>query len=322
MDKIVLIAFIISFAITVIAVKLLIPVLQRLKMGQRILTIGPSWHIGKQGTPTMGGLAFLIGAVAVCIGFALIAKGGVDIKLLLTTVYVLFNGFIGVLDDALKLKRKQNEGLTAFSKFFLQLLFAAAYIVVLSVNGLVDTELYVPFWSESIDIGRLYYPFALLFLTGFTNAVNLTDGLDGLCSSVSAGVALFFTVTAMRYGEYASSVIALFVLGACLGFLVFNHHPARVFMGDTGSLFLGSAISSLALISDKGTLLFIVGGVYLLEAASVILQVGYYKLTKKRLFLMAPFHHHLEKKGLNEVRITVLMSAVTLILAAVAYLFA
>lgn len=322
MDKKILIAFIISFAVTVILVKVLIPVLRRLKMGQRILEIGPSWHIGKQGTPTMGGLAFLVGAVTVCLAFALFGNGGVDITLLITTVYVLFNGLIGVLDDFLKLKRKQNEGLTAFSKFFLQLLLASIYITVLSYNGLVEPELYIPFFRKSIDIGRLYYPFALLFLTGFSNAVNLTDGLDGLCSSVSAAVALFFTVTAMRYGEYATSVLSLFVLGACLGFLVFNHYPAKVFMGDTGSLFLGSAISSLALVSGKGTLLFIVGGVYLLEAVSVILQVGYYKLTKKRLFLMAPLHHHLEKKGLSEVKITVYMTAITLILAAVSYLFA
>ncbi|MBR2474555.1 MAG: phospho-N-acetylmuramoyl-pentapeptide-transferase [Clostridia bacterium] len=321
MNKTSVIAFAAAFLVTVIAVKLLIPVLRRLKMGQRILTIGPAWHMNKQGTPTMGGIAFFIGSATVSLIFAIIADGGVDVTLTLSIAYVALNGLVGVLDDGVKLKRKQNEGLSAFSKFFLQILLATFYVIALRANGLVTTELYVPFLSKSVDIGRLYYPFALLFLTGFSNAVNLTDGLDGLCSSVTAAVALFFAVIGMRYGQYATSVLMLTALGACLGFLVFNFHPAKVFMGDTGSLFLGSAVSAAALVSGRATLIFLVGIVYLIEALSVVLQVGYYKLTKKRLFLMAPMHHHLEKKGYSEVKITFIFTALTLAFAAIAYLF-
>ena len=319
MGKIALLSALAAFLLTAITLKLLIPLLKRLKMGQKILEIGPAWHIAKQGTPTMGGLAFLICVPAVCLVFTLL--DGAAPAMLLTLSFALVNGLIGVADDLIKMKRKQNEGFSAFTKFLLQLIAASGYLVLCAYLGLLSTELYIPFWGQSIDIGRLYYPFALIMLTGFTNAVNLTDGLDGLCSSVTSAVCLFLAVMTLRDGENALSVLSLAVLGTCFGFLIFNFHPASVFMGDTGSLFLGGAVSGLALISGKNTVLLVVGGVYLLEAVSVILQVLYYKLTKKRLFLMAPFHHHLEKKGMSEVKITLLMTAVTLALAGISYLF-
>ncbi len=318
MEKTVIFALVISFVITAALVKALIPLLQRLKMGQKILEIGPAWHISKQGTPTMGGLAFLLAVSLVCFGY-FFATG--DTLLCLTLCFALANGAIGILDDLLKLKRKQNEGLSAFGKFFLQLAASATYVVLLYSGGYVTSELYIPFLSVSVELGRLYFPFALLLLCGFTNAVNLTDGLDGLCSSVTGVVMLFFAVMSMRTGSVSGAVLSLAVLGAVIGFLIYNFYPAKVFMGDTGSLFLGGAVSGLALISYKNTAIFIVGAVYLIEAGSVILQVLYYKLTKKRLFLMAPFHHHLEKKGLSEVKITLVFSAVTLALAALSYLF-
>ena len=318
MDKTVIFALLISFVLTASLVKALIPLLRKLKMGQKILEIGPAWHISKQGTPTMGGLAFLLAVALVCFGYYFVTG---DILLCLTLCYALANGAIGILDDLLKLKRKQNEGLSAFSKFLLQLIVSAIYVVLLYSGGYVTGELYIPFLSVTVELGRLYFPFALLLLCGFTNAVNLTDGLDGLCSSVTAVVMLFFAITSIGSGNLSGAIISLAVLGAVIGFLIYNFHPAKVFMGDTGSLFLGGAVGGLALTSYKNTAVFVVGAVYLIEAGSVILQVLYYKATKKRLFLMAPFHHHLEKKGHSEVKITLLFSAITLLLAAISYLF-
>ncbi len=318
-DKTVLISFALTFILTVVLEKLLIPVLARLKMGQKILEIGPSWHMSKQGTPTMGGLAFLLSVTAVSLIFGLV--GGVSAGLVLTALFALANGLIGAFDDLMKLRKKQNEGLSAAAKFFLQLAAASVYLVLLSSFEIVNTELYIPFVKTSVDIGRLYYPFALLVLTGFGNAVNLTDGLDGLCSSVTASVMLYFAFTCIALGNFDGSVISLAVLGGVLAFLIFNFHPAKVFMGDTGSLFLGSSVAGVALISGKNTAIFIVGAVYLAEASSVILQVLYYKATKKRLFLMAPIHHHFEKKGICEVRITLMFTAVTLLLVGISHLF-
>ncbi len=319
MGKAVFISFVLAFVLTLLLEKLLIPVLARLKMGQRILEIGPSWHMSKQGTPTMGGIAFLISVTLTALVFSLV--NNVSMPLLLTALYALFNGLIGITDDLIKLKRKQNEGLSATAKFLLQLIFAAIYVILLSVTGIVSTELYIPFVKISIDIGRLYYPFALLVLTGFGNAVNLTDGLDGLCASVTSAVMLYFAFMSLSLQSLDCAVISFAVLGAALAFLVYNFHPAKVFMGDTGSLFLGAAVGGAALISGKNTAIFIVGAIYLAEAASVMLQVLYYKATKKRLFLMAPIHHHFEKKGIGEVKITVSFTAVTLALAGISYLF-
>ena len=322
MERYAIFALFASFVITASAVKLLIPILTKLKFGQRILEIGPSWHSSKSGTPTMGGIAFILTALLVLGVFALINGGEEALKLVFCLLYAVLNGFIGVLDDAVKMKRKQNEGLTAFMKFLLQLAAASLFITVMRISGMITTEIYIPFLKIDFDIGRLYYPFAIIFLTGFVNAVNLTDGLDGLCSSVTAVVAFFFAMLAISVDSYASTVISLSILGICLGFLIYNFHPAKIFMGDTGSLFLGSTISALSLISGKNTVLFIVGAVYLLEAVSVILQVLYYKAMKKRLFLMAPIHHHFEKKGMSEVSITISFAFVTAITSVIAYLFA
>lgn len=325
MDKTVFISFFVSFLLTALLLKLLIPILLRLKFGQRILEIGPSWHASKQGTPTMGGIAFIICGTPLMLLFfsvELAKTGKADVPLLASTLYILANGLIGLTDDFVKLRKKQNEGLKAFTKYALMLIAAAVYLAVIRGFGAVSTEIYIPFLQRYADIGGFYYPFALLFLTGFSNAVNLTDGLDGLCSSVTAAVALFFSVLSLRFASYSGAVISLITLGVCLGFLIYNFHPARVFMGDTGSLFLGSAVSSVCLCSRANTVLFIVGGIYLLEAVSVILQVLYYKLTGKRLFLMAPFHHHLEKKGIKETSVTACFAGVTVLLCALAYILA
>ena len=309
----------VSFILTALLTGLLLPLLKRLKMGQSILKIGPSWHLSKQGTPTMGGIAFLISFGLVVLSLSLFFRWST--RLVLVLIYGILNGIIGISDDLIKIKRKHNEGLSAFAKFLFQLLAAGIFLVLLAKFDVISEEIYIPFLKNRIYVGRLWYPFALLMLVGFTNAVNLTDGLDGLCSSVSGAVGLGLTLLSVTLGEYAGGIIGAFVIGCAAGFLIYNFHPAKVFMGDTGSLFLGAVITSAFLVSYKNTAVLIIGAVYLFEALSVILQVLYYKATKKRLFLMAPFHHHLEKKGYSEVKITLFMTAITLALALASYLY-
>lgn len=317
MDRGLLITALAAFSVTAASLLAIIPALRRLKAGQRILEIGPAWHSKKQGTPTMGGISFILSITVAAFTYALLSDG-IQPIVLSALVYVILNGAVGMLDDLVKLRRKQNEGLSAFSKFMLQLILATAFTVFCSINGFIDTSVYIPFFRAEIELGRAYYPIALLFLTGFGNAVNLTDGLDGLCSSVSFVVLMFFALITSMQGN-GLAMLSVAGAGICIGFLIYNRHPARVFMGDTGSLFLGALISSVALLSQKGALLFIVGGVYVLEAASVILQVLYYKLTKKRLFLIAPYHHHLERKGMGEITVTRIFVLASALLSVIAY---
>jgi len=315
--------FVISFLLTAGILKYLIPVLKSKKMGQRILDIGPRWHKDKEGTPTMGGIAFIVTVTAVSIAFAYILPLGEQLRyaVCVTVGYAFLSGLIGVTDDLRKLMKKQNEGLKAHEKFLLQLAVSAVYLVLISKLGIASTVIYIPFIKLTADIGVAYYIVALVFLVGFSNAVNLTDGLDGLCTGVTAIVAVFFSVFADHTENEALRLVSLSVLGGGCGFLLYNFHPAKVFMGDTGSLFLGAAVCGMAFLSFEPLILFFVGIVYLIEAVSVVLQVGYYKLSGKRLFLMAPYHHHLEKKGLREVSITVLAVVVTALFSAVAYIY-
>ena len=315
-----LITFIISFVLTAVILYFLIPVLKKMRVGQRILDIGPDWHKAKEGTPTMGGAAFLFSASVLAFVASLVIGEGAE-KVSAVVLYSVLCGLIGITDDLKKLRMKRNEGLSAGGKFLLQLLVSGAFILVLRRLGLVSTEIYLPFYGKNIDLGWFYYLFAMLFLTGFGNAVNLTDGLDGLCASVTGTLMLYIALLGMKNGESAAVIISLAVLGGCLGFLLFNFHPAKVFMGDTGSLFLGAAVSGTALMSGDPLLIFVLGAVYVLEAASVIIQVLYFKLAGKRFFLMAPFHHHLERKGLSENGIVALFVTVTAVMGALCYFF-
>lgn len=321
MELVSVISLVLSFVLTVASVKLLIPILTRLKLGQRILEIGPTWHSGKSGTPTMGGIAFIIifsiVSVVCCLLYECFSS-----EVTICIIYAVLSGTVGLIDDAVKMRHKRNEGLTPFAKFTFQLVLATAFVISVRLSGVVDTAVYLPFIKKELELGRFFYPFSLLFLTGFANAVNLTDGLDGLCASVSSVNVLFFAIIALGALRIGDAVLAFSVLGICLGFLVYNSYPAKIFMGDTGSLFLGGVISALAFVSGKETVLFIVGGIYILEAVSVVLQVVCYKTTKKRLFLMAPIHHHFEKKGKSETTVTLGFTAVSGILAVVAYCFA
>lgn len=323
-------ALILTFGITVLVSRKLIPILKSHKMGQPILEIGPRWHKSKEGTPTMGGLAFILASVVV--GLAGCVYLGIEDGLRSTLPFVftlalgVAGGLIGCIDDMAKLKKKQNEGLTAKQKFLLQLITAALYLLGMSLVCGVDTTIYFPFIGAEVDFGFAYYVVALLLLTGVINSVNLTDGLDGLCSSVTFVVGIFFTLAGFLNGlaepDGGLLLLGAVMSGSCAGFLVYNFYPARVFMGDTGSLFFGGLVVGGAFMVDNILLVLLFGIVYIIETASVILQVTYFKLTHgKRLFKMAPIHHHFEKCGWSEIKIGMIASAITAAACAVSLAF-
>lgn len=312
------------FVLTVAALRLLIPKLRSMKMGQKILDIGPRWHKSKEGTPTMGGIAFAVPVTVVtAAALALAPTLGIDIPtapVLLTLLLAVGNGAIGVIDDLTKFRKKQNEGLTAPQKYALQLAMAGAFLALLRLYGTPDTTVSVPFTDIHLELGWFYYVFALIFITGIINSVNLTDGIDGLASSVTFVVAAFLSVLGFTYANNGAVLLGGVTVGATLGFLVYNFYPARVFMGDTGSLFLGGIVAGAAFVIDSPLCIAIAGIIYICEAMSDIIQVGVYKLTHKRVFRMAPIHHHFEKCGWSEKKIVFVFSAVTLIASAIAYL--
>ena len=318
------------FIFTVLILKKLIPVLKSKKMGQPILEIGPRWHKSKEGTPTMGGLGFIIPSVVVggaASAYIAVCDGIKSaLPLIMTLALGLAGGLIGTVDDRAKLRKKQNEGLTAPQKFILQFVASALYLVGMTLVCGMDTEIYIPFVGASVDFGFFYYIIAILLLTGVINSVNLTDGIDGLCSSVTLVVGVFFTVAAYLNGmaepDSALSVLGAVLIGSCAGFLVYNFYPARVFMGDTGSLFLGGLVVGGAFMIHNPLIVIVCGIIYIIETASVILQVGYFKLTHgKRLFKMSPIHHHFEQCGWSEVKIVVVASVVTAAACALALIF-
>lgn len=286
-----------AFIVCAMIGPVMIPYLHKLKFGQSIRECGPASHMKKSGTPTMGGLMML---------FALLVAllwGEWTPPLLIAFLLTFGHALIGFLDDYIKVVMKRNLGLTAKQKFFLQFILAGAYVFFAETH-LQHMSLWLPLANVEFDLGWGYYILAFLLLVGTTNAVNLTDGLDGLASFVTLPVSLSFAVIAFIMGMYEISAFALGITGACLGFLLFNRHPAQVFMGDTGSLALGGAVAALALLTHTELLLVIIGGVYVAEALSVIIQVGYFRLTHgKRFFRMAPLHHHFELGGWNEVRV-------------------
>ena len=310
--------------LTVAALRLLIPKLRSMKMGQKILDIGPRWHKSKEGTPTMGGLAFAVPVTVVTAAAIAVAPAlGIDIPVapvLLTLLLAVGNGVIGVIDDLTKFKKKQNEGLTAPQKYALQLAMAGAFLALLHLYGTPDTAVSIPFTDIRLELGWCYYVFALIFITGIINSVNLTDGIDGLASSVTLVVAVFLSVLGFTYAKYDAALLGGVTVGATLGFLVYNFYPARIFMGDTGSLFLGGIVAGAAFVIDSPLCMAIAGIIYICEALSDIIQVGVYKLTHKRVFKMAPIHHHFEMCGWSEKKIVFAFSAVTLIASAIAYL--
>lgn len=305
---------ILSFIISLVIGPIVIPVLRRLKFGQNIRKEGPKSHLKKAGTPTIGGVIFVISTVIVMIvmGFKF------NDEAMIALYSLLAFGFIGFLDDVLKIIKKENEGLKAWQKMFLLVVFSTAIAIYGYVN--LGTGLRVPFTEIKLPLGVLYIPFVIVYYAGATNAVNLTDGLDGLASTVSVLVLTFFAVASFIMKHDSLAVFSITLAGGLLGFLKFNAYPAKVFMGDTGSLAIGGAIATIALILELPLILVIVGGIYVFETVSVILQVSSYKLRGKRLFKMAPIHHHFEQVGWSEVKIVTIFSIVTAILCFIGFM--
>lgn len=310
-------ALIVSFGVTALTAPFFIPWLHKLKFGQEIRDEGPAWHKKKSGTPTMGGIMFIAGTAIAC-GVFLIFN--FDLNLLMMLLIALGFGAIGFIDDYIKVVKHRNLGLTAAQKFFLQCVLAAVYIIVMNLKGELTTEIMLPFINFTVNMPWwLYIPFILVVVTGTVNAVNLTDGLDGLAASITVVVALFFTGVGF-YLKDSAAILAAAIAGGCLGFLIYNHYPAKVFMGDTGSLFLGGAISVLAVGFKMPVILVIAGFVYMFEALSVIIQVTSFKLTGKRVFKMSPIHHHFEMCGWKETKIVMVFTLVTVLFCALAVL--
>ena len=313
------------FVITVILERLIIPILKSHKVGQQILEIGPRWHKDKAGTPTMGGICFIMAILAVMTVVSIISatKGGANelIPLALALGLATLNGMIGFFDDYTKLIKKQNEGFSAKQKILLQSLVAIVYLVAMALTDNINTSLHIPFTSVSLELGIFYYVFAFILIIGFVNSVNLTDGIDGLASSVTLVVGIFFSVVAFTTDHRILALIGAAIIGATAGFLMYNFYPARVFMGDTGSLFLGGLVVGAIFVLDEPMIIFLVGVIYLAEALSDIIQVGVFKLSgrKKRVFKMAPIHHHFEQCGWSEIKVVAVFSLVTLIFCIVAY---
>lgn len=310
MEASMLAAFAVTFVLTVVFARIFIPVLKSVKMGQKILDIGPRWHKGKEGTPTMGGLFFIAASVIPVIASAIWRRNPV---LVIHYLFVLFNGMIGFVDDYVKFFKKENAGLTAKQKLVLQFAVTAAYLAALHFSGSLSTVVSLPFTAISFDLGVFYYIILLVGIAFTVNSTNLTDGIDGLCSSVTAVVSVFLAVLAIKSVNVEAGIMASVMLGGALGFLVYNFHPAKVFMGDTGSLYMGAVVCSIVMMLDIPIILLFVGIIYYIESFSVMIQVLSYKLTKKRVFKMAPIHHHFEMCGWNEVKIVFVFSLVTAI---------
>ena len=316
--------FLSACILTVVFEGLLLPVLRRRHAGQPILEIGPAWHMSKSGTPTMGGLAFIAAVAAALFLYAiwLFTQGRQSElqKPALLLLYAIGGGAIGFFDDFKKLAKKENKGLSAPQKYLLQLLLSGVFLFFAVRLGFADTMLYLPFAKRTVTLGFFYYPLVLLFLTGMMNALNLTDGLDGLLASTVAVFAGFSVLYALARGNGLFLTAGVLLLGASIGFLFYNAHPAKVFMGDTGSLFFGAFVAGLGILSARELTVLTAGGVYLIEAASVILQVVFFKCTGgRRLFLMAPLHHHFEKRGLSENKVVALFAAAAVLFAVLAF---
>ncbi len=312
----VIVAVLISFGISAVLCPIVIPLLHRLKFGQQVRQEGPKEHLKKQGTPTMGGVMFL-GAIVVTSLFY-IGRYPELVPVLFVTVGF---GIIGFLDDFIKIVMKRSEGLNPVQKLILQLVIAGIFTFYCMKNPAIGTEIILPFTDEkTVDLGWFFIPFCIFVMLGTDNGVNFTDGLDGLCSSVTVMVATFFTVVALGNNNGISPVCAA-VVGSLMGFLLFNVYPAKVFMGDTGSLALGGFVSAAAFMLRMPIFIVIVGLIYLVEVVSVIIQVTYFKSTGgKRFFKMAPIHHHFELCGWSETQIVALFSIITALLCLVAYI--
>ena len=310
----------VAFVITAAIGPAVIRYLRKMKFGQKILEIGPKWHMNKQNIPTMGGFMFIIGiAVAVLAGNTLL--GGVSVSSLAVLGLAAAYGAVGLVDDYAKIRKKENAGLTPKQKLVLQILVAGAFILVLFLESDGLPALWIPFTAVAIPLPwPLYIIFAAFVIVGADNAVNLTDGIDGLAAGVTLPVAIFFVFVGIARQDAGVMLFAAALAGGLAAFLIYNFNPAKVFMGDTGSLFLGGAVAGLAFACDMPLILLLVGLIYIIETLSVILQVTYFKVSGgKRLFKMAPIHHHFEMCGWGENKIVLIFSGATILLCLLAY---
>ena len=296
----------------------LLPVLHALKAGASIREIGPTWHNNKTGTPIMGGLMFIFASI-LCLLLNLTAM--TEYSVFFVLALGLCHGFIGFLDDFAKIRHHRNLGLTSLQKAMLQMAVSALFLYAMYKAGAMDTHLYIPFWDKSFDLHPiLYIFFAMFVMVGCVNSVNLTDGVDGLSSSVTLPVMVFFTAASVALGKYDLALLPASLIGGLIAYLTYNWHPAKVFMGDTGSLFLGGVVCAMAFALEMPLILILVGFVYICETMSDILQISYFKLTHgKRLFKMAPIHHHFEMCGWKEERIVLSFAGVSAIMCILAW---
>ena len=299
-----------SFIITLILGPIIIPLLRKLKIGQSVRDDGPQTHLKKSGTPTMGGIMILIALVITITTSGVLNR---DMYVLLLSTFGF--GLIGFIDDYIKVVKRRSLGLRAYQKLIGQIILAIILAVYQSSTSVLGTKLIVPFLKDQyLDLGPLYIPFIAFVVVATVNSVNLTDGLDGLASGVTLIILSFFGLVALNFGMEIISIFSTTLAGACLGFLIHNAYPAKVFMGDTGSMALGGAVSAIAILLNLPLIIPIVGGIYFVETLSVIIQVTSYKLTGKRVFLMSPLHHHFEQKGWKETKVVAVFWIVTVIL--------
>ncbi len=325
----VVIAAIAAFLVSGLSGFIIVPLMRRLKFGQTINEIGPSWHKGKQGIPTMGGFLFIIGSTfGVLVGYPFLAEVISDTDpnafqlMLLGVLTALAFGLIGFIDDFLKVVRKQNLGLRFWGKIVMQSVVTVSLLVSLSMMDRLSTMVRLPFFGV-VDFGVLFYPISFLLIIGVVNAVNLTDGLDGLASSVTIWVMCGYMVLLTLFEKYQLSIWAAALAGGCVGFLLWNFYPAKIFMGDTGSMFLGGAVVAIGYCMGRPDIMVMLAFVYIVEALTVVIQVSYFKITHgKRLFKMTPIHHHFELMGWSEVKIVAMFSFVALAAAILTYIYA
>ena len=319
----------VAFLVTAVSGLFVVPYLRRLHYGQTIRESGPTWHKNKQGTPTMGGFMFIFAIlIASVVGYFMLSQGendlwhGTQVEIARywgTILLAVSFGIIGFVDDYIKVVKKRNLGLTAIQKLIMQFVAAGLYMLILYTAGDTSTVLIIPFLGQ-LDLGLVYFPLCVVGIVYITNSVNLTDGLDGLCGSVTCVSALGFMMVSAAMGFGGINLLSTALAAACLGFLVWNFYPAKVFMGDTGSMFLGGMVTGLAFGVGMPLILAFLGIIYICESMSVVLQVISFKTTGKRIFKMSPIHHHFEMCGLSEVKIDFAFSAVTAVGAVLAVL--
>ncbi len=312
-DPKIVMAIVISFIVASILGPIIIPLLHKLKFGQNIRQEGPKSHLKKAGTPTIGGLIFIFATI---ITMFIMVGNPTDEAMIALYSFVGF-GFVGFLDDLLKIIKKKNEGLTSGQKMIL-LLIVSGFLTWYAYKY-IGTSINIPFLNGQINFGLFYIPFVMFYFAGVTNAVNLTDGLDGLATSVTVLVTTFLGIISYNLGHISLAIFCVTLAGALLAFLRFNAFPARVFMGDTGSLALGGAVAMVALILKMPLILVLIGIIYVIETLSVILQVASFKLTGKRIFKMAPIHHHFEQLGWSETKIVSVFSIITVVFCFIAF---